>query len=181
MKSGEGAWTKEWEAVARRRAARGVGAFACAPRSTRLGSAAGWGVGGIFSSRTAFKLQNPCEISGWAPVYGLRGGSIRKKVIGHGMPAVVAGLAFRKQVGTPRRPVALLQEQASQHGGGVFVDPLVNEGRDLLSEIGGMRQTRQFKALKRVPRSREQELPGWLGRAGGHRPPMGTQRTVTDR
>jgi hypothetical protein len=41
---------------------------------------------------------------------------------------------------------------------------LIEQGGNLLAEIGGMRQTRQFKALQGVPRSRKQELPRWLGR-----------------
>lgn len=179
MRKATWGWAQEWGAVARRESARGASAFAWAPRSTRLGSAASQGVGGIFRSSAAYKLQHPCKTSGWTPVYGLRGGSIRKKVIGHGMRAIVAGLSLRKHVGLPRRSFSQLNQQARQHGCGVLVDPLVNQGRDLLAEIGGVRQTRQFKTLQGVPRSRKQELPRWLGRAGGHRPPMGTQRTVT--
>lgn len=172
MNDTRSAWTQESAAFSRTESARDAGAFACAARSTRLGSATDWGVGGILRSGTAFKLQNPCEISRRAAVYGLRDGSIRKKVIGHGMCAVVARFAFGEHVGRPWRPVSLLHEQARQHGGGVFVDPLVNQGRNLLAEIGGMCQTRQFKTLEGVPGSREQELPRWLGRAGGHRPPF---------
>ena len=176
-----GAWAQMWVAVARTESARAAGAFACAPRSTHLGSAAGPGVGDIFRSRAAYKLQHPCKTSGWTPVYGLRGGSIRKKVIGHGMRAIVTRLSLGKHVGQPRRSFSLLNQQARQHGCGVLVDPLVNQGGDLLAEIGGVRQTRQFKTLQGVPRSRKQELPRWLGRAGSHRPPMGTRRTVTER
>jgi hypothetical protein len=134
-----------------------------------VGNEAKQSVGGIFSSTTAHKLQKTYELSGWAPIYGLRGRSIRKKIIGHGMRSVAPGLGFGKRFRSTRRPVALLQEQARQHGGGVFFQPLIQQGADLLAEIGSMRQARQFKALQGVPRRREKELPRWLGRAGGQR------------
>jgi hypothetical protein len=158
-------------AFSRAGAARDAGAFARARLGTRVGGAASQGVGGIFCSRAAFKLQNPCEISGWAAVSGLRRGSIRKKIIGHGMCAVAARFAFRKHVGCARGPVALLHQQPREHGYGVFFHPLIKQRHDLLAEIGGMRQARQFKTLQGVPGSREQELPRWLSRACSHRPP----------
>jgi hypothetical protein len=181
MKNVASAWTQRWEAVARNGSARGAGAFARAPRSTPLGSAASQGVGGIFSSRAACKLQHPCKTSGRAAVYGLRGGSIRKKIIGHGMRAIVAGVAFGKHVRRPGGTLSLLQKQARQHSSGVFLHPLIEQGGNLLAEIGGMRQTRQFKALQGVPGSREQELPRWLGRTGGHRPPIGDAANISRR
>jgi hypothetical protein len=46
---------------------------------------------------------------------------------------------------------------------------LVEQGSDLLADIGGVREARQFKALQGAPRIREQELPGRLGRSGGHK------------
>jgi hypothetical protein len=159
MKNVASAWTQRWEAVARNRSAKRAGAFARTPRSTRLGSAASHGVGGIFSSRAAYQLQHPCKTSGWAAVYGLRDGSIRKKIIGHGMRAIVARVAFGKHVRRPGGTFSLLQKQARQHGSGVFFHPLIEQGGNLLAEIGGMRQTRQFKALQGVPGSGEQELP----------------------
>src|SRR5579863_3521420 len=162
-------WTREWVALAEGVAARDFDALAQAPRSTRSGSEASQSVGGIFSSMAARELQKSYKSSRWAPVYGLRGRSIRKKIIGHGVRSVAPGLGFGKWFRNVRRPLALLQKQARQHGGGVFFQPLVQKGGDLFAEIGGVRETRQFKALQAVARGREKEFPGWLGRAGGHR------------
>jgi hypothetical protein len=176
MKSGGSASAQEWEAVARRESARGAGAFARALGSTRLGSDTSQAVGDIFSARATYKLQHPCKTSGWAPVYVVRGGAIRKKIIGHGMRASVVGLAFGKHVRRPWRAFSLLNQQARQHRRGVLFHPLVKQSCNLLAEIGGMRQTRQFKTLQGIPGSREQELPGWLGRTRGHRPPFWGRR-----
>ena len=164
-----GGWTREWVALAKGVAARDFDAPAWAPRSTRVGNEARQSVGGIFSSMAARKLQKSYKSSRWAPVYGLRGRSIRKKIIGRGMRSIAPGLGFGKWFRNTRRPLALLQKQARQHGGGVLFQPLIQQGADLLAEIGSMRQARQFKALQGVPRSREKELPGRLGLAGGHR------------
>jgi hypothetical protein len=58
---------------------------------------------------------------------------------------------------------ALLQQPARQHGGGIFLEPGIEQLRDLLSEIGGVAEPRKFVTLQRVARRREKELPGWLG------------------
>lgn len=148
-----GGRAQEWMALARRCDARGLDAFVPAPWSTLLGSEANQSASGIFCSRTANKLPKPCKTSGWAAVYRLRGGSIRKKVIGHGVGAIVPGVTVKKQVGRAGRSFPLLHKQARQHGSGVFLHPLIKQGCNFLAEIGGMRQARQFEALQGVPRS----------------------------
>lgn len=173
MGSGEGPSAQEWEAVARSESARLAGAIARAQGSTRLGCGANQAARVIFGARTACKLHHACKTSGWAPVYRLRGAPIRKKIIGHGMHAIVPRVAFDKHVGRPWRALSLLKQQARQHGGGVLFHPLIKQRANLLAEVGGMGQARQFKTLQGAPGCRKQELPGWLGRAGGHRPPSG--------
>jgi hypothetical protein len=168
MENGAGGWTQGWGAFARDMDARDVGTFARALRSTRLGSAAKQRVGGTFSARAATMLHHPRKTSGWAAVYGLRGASIRKKIIGRGMRAIVAGIAGGKHVRGPGGTLPLFQKPARQHGGSVFFHPKIEQGGDLLAEIRGMREARQLKTLQRVPRSGKKELPGWLGGAGGH-------------
>jgi len=162
-------WTREWAALAKGVAARDFDALARAPRSTRLGNEARQSVGGIFSSTTAHNLQKTYKSSGWAPIYALRGCSIRKKIIGRGMCSVAPGLGFGEWLRSARRPLTLLQKQARQHGGGVFFHPLIQQGADFLADIGGVRETRQFKALQGVSRGREEKLPGRPGLSGGHR------------
>jgi len=60
--------------------------------------------------------------------------------------------------------LALVHQPAGEHGGGVFFEPLVEQGRDLLAEIGGVSEPCEFVALEAVARSREQELPRGLSR-----------------
>jgi hypothetical protein len=99
--------------------------------------------------------------------------SIRQKIIGHRMTVygrrfggglVQSGLGFRGE----NRAFALFDQPARNHGVGVFVEPLVQKGRDLLAEIGCVAEPREFIALERVARSSEKELPGWLGAIGVH-------------
>ena len=93
--------------------------------------------------------------------------SIRQKIIGHRMAVggvrfggglVRGGLGFRGE----NRALALLDQPSGDHGVGVFVELLVEEGRDLLGEIGSVAEAREFVALQRVARSGEKKLPGRL-------------------
>jgi hypothetical protein len=151
MRDGALSKTRRWEAVARKRFARVVGAFARAPRSTPSGNEADQSIGDRFSTRASNKLQNPCKNSRRTAVYRLRGGSIRKKIIGHRMLAIVSGFRAGKHVGRPDSAISLLQKQARQHGGGVLLHPLVQQSGDFFAEIGGMRKPRQLKTLQGVP------------------------------
>ena len=81
--------------------------------------------------------------------------SIRQKIIGHRMAVcgsrfggglVRSGLGFRGE----NRAFALLDQPAGDHGVGVFVEPLVEQGRDLLTEIGRVTEAREFVALQGV-------------------------------
>ena len=105
--------------------------------------------------------------------------SIRKNIIGHGMrhrawPASVHGTGYGMTVRgeqslaqsgfrDARRPFALLDQPAREHGAGVFFHPLIEQRANLLAEIGGMGKARKFVALERIPRSREKKLPRRLG------------------
>ncbi len=61
-----------------------------------------------------------------------------------------------------------LSGPAGNHGVGILVEPLVEQGRDLLAEIGGVTESGEFVALQGVAGSGEKELPGWLGAIGIH-------------
>ena len=98
---------------------------------------------------------------------------IRQKIIGHRMAVcgrrfggglVRSGLGFRGE----NRALALLDQPARDHGIGVFIEPLVEQGRDLLAEIGRVAEAGEFVALQRVAGSGEKELPGRLGAIGVH-------------
>lgn len=99
--------------------------------------------------------------------------SIRQKIIGHRMAVcgsrfggglVRRGLGFRGE----NRALALLDQPARNHCVSVFVEPLVEQGRDFLAEIGRVAEAGEFVALERVAGSGEKKLPGRLGAIGVH-------------
>ena len=99
--------------------------------------------------------------------------SIRQKIIGHRMAVcgsrfggglVRSGLGFRGE----NRALTLFDQPARDHCVGVFVEPLVEQGRDLLTEIGRVTEAREFVALQGVAGSGEKEFPGRLGAIGVH-------------
>jgi hypothetical protein len=71
---------------------------------------------------------------------------IDEKIIGHrmwvGSGAAGWGLAIFLLVA-----VAMFHEPTGQHGAGVFVEPLVQQGADLLTEIGGVAEASEFIGL----------------------------------
>jgi hypothetical protein len=99
-------------------------------------------------------------------------GPIRKNIIGHhsGHGMSIRGKQFlaRSVFRSSRRPFALLDQPACQHGASVFFDPLIKQSANLLAEIGGMTEARKFVALERIARSREKEFPRGLGSRTGH-------------
>jgi hypothetical protein len=99
--------------------------------------------------------------------------SIRQKIIGHRMAVGGSGLGsglVRRGLGVRglNGALALLDEPPSDHGVGVFVEPLVEEGRDLLAKIRGVGKAREFVAVQGVAGSGEKEFPRRLGAVVGH-------------
>ena len=99
--------------------------------------------------------------------------SIRQKIIGHRM--AVGGnrpgnylLRRSLDVGGAHVAFAQLEEHTSDHGVGIFVDPLIEERIDFLAQIGGVTQARKFVTVQGVARSGEEEFPRRLGAAGSH-------------
>jgi hypothetical protein len=123
--------------------------------------------GDLGGARTSAELRNEHRkiafTSCRASVRGLRGRATTKKIIGRSMTVVpcrfTRGSVFVNLLGT----FPLFHQPARQHGGGIFFHPKVKKRADLLAEIGGMAETREFIALQGVSRSREKELPRWLG------------------
>lgn len=181
MKNGIGGWTRWCEAPARESLARAEYAFVRTPRSTRLGSEANRSISGIFGAGATNKPPKTCKTSGWTAIYGLGGGSIRKKIIGHGMCAILSGFGGRKHAGHPGGTFALLEKPAGQQGSGVFFHPLINQSDNFLAEIGRVGQTRQFKTLQRVSRSGKKKLPRRLRRSVGHKPPLGDDAHINSK
>ena len=120
-----------------------------------------------FSPRRASERSVAAARNVWASE------TIRQKIIGHRM--AVGGKRFgggllRRGLGVRglNCALALLDEPAGDHGVGVFVEPLVEEGRDFLAQVGGVGEAREFVAVKRVAGSGEKKLPRRLGAVVGH-------------
>lgn len=162
-----------WEAVARplmkgivRRMERASGSTPFRPCGAR-GSLDQFRKTERISPRRASERSTAAARNVWAS------DSIRQKIIGHRMAVcrrgfgaglVRRGLGFRGKNGA----LALLDQPAGDHGVGVFVEPLVEKGRDLFAEIGRVAKPREFVALEGVAGSGEKELPGRLGAVRGH-------------
>src|SRR5260370_11956657 len=118
---------------------------------------------GVASARTSGKLrilhpQMTCN-SGGASICGRRDRLIRKKVIGRCVSVFRQMFTSRSVCLRLLRAFPLVHQPARQHGRGVFLHPKVQQRGNLLAEIGGMVETREFKALQRISRSREEKLP----------------------
>lgn len=155
----EAQWWATAEPESVRRARR---TFARLPQSTLSGSESRQRIGDKFSAKASNKHLKTCKPSGRAAICRLRGGSIRKKIIGHRLRSIMPGFPGGKCFRQPRGTFPLVQKPARQHSGGVLFHPLVQQCTDLLAEIGGVGKTGQFKTLQRVPRSGKKELPGRL-------------------
>lgn len=116
----------------------------------------------------SIRPQKPRIFLRWAPMTCRNGRAIREKIIGHRMRGMAPRFAVRRGLLNGRGPLALLHQPAGQHGRGIFLHPLVHQRADLLAEIGGMAQPRQFIALQTGLRSREKELPRRLGLVNSH-------------
>lgn len=182
MREGNGGATQGWEELARESCARVGWAFARASGSTPSGKESKLGFCDIFSGKTTTIPQKEGKTSGRAANYGPWRASIRKKIIGHRMRPVAARFRGGKRLWGSRGTLPLLHKPASQHGGGVFFQPLIQHGGNFLAEIGGMRKTGQFKTLQRVPGSGKKELPWRLRGTGDHETSnKGTLLTIVDK
>jgi hypothetical protein len=160
------------EGIGRARLCEAFGANAGAGKwkplvRTSRGTPSGRGDHRFVSARAGGKLwvehREIAFTSSRASICGRRDRPIRKKIIGHGMSVFpcrfTGGSVFLNLLGV----LPLLHQPASQHGRGIFLHPKIEQSADLLAEIGGMAETREFVALERVSRSREEELPRRLG------------------
>jgi len=98
-----------------------------------------------------------------ASVCGRRGRAIRKKIIGHGMSASRKRFSRGNVLLPVLRAFPLLHQPAGQHGCGILPHPKIEKRANLLAEVGGMAETREFIALQRISRSGEEKFPRRLG------------------
>jgi hypothetical protein len=92
---------------------------------------------------------------------GRRGRLIRKKIIGHGLHGFAASIAVCRRF-LRHRVLALMHQQSRQQRRSVLFQPGIQQLGDLLAEIGGVVQAREFVALQGIAGSGEQELPRGL-------------------
>lgn len=121
-----------------------------------------------FRAGAGEQLQKTHTASAFPSIYVLRGRSIRKKIIGHTLCVRRAFLAVCDGRRDVRGAFTLLEQQPRDRGVGLIGQPLVHQRADLLTQIGGVRQTGQFKTLERILRSGQQKIPRWLVSAAGH-------------
>jgi hypothetical protein len=101
--------------------------------------------------------------SSGASVCGRRDGPIRKKIIGHGMSIFRERFSSESIFRRLLRTLPLFHQPARQHGGGIFLDPKVEKRADLLAEIGGMAETREFIISAASCAKRREETPTEVG------------------
>jgi hypothetical protein len=93
---------------------------------------------------------------------------IRKNIIGRSVSGLRQQIADAGRFLCSRRVLTLLNQVAREHSCRVLLHPLIEKRGNLLAEIGRVIETREFIALERIARSREQELPRWLGEGTSH-------------
>ena len=114
------------------------------------------------------KLRRVGEVSGSSTRSARRNDPIRKNVIGRSAALGSNRSGRRSGLFAEDGAFALIHEPASEHGGGVFLEILVEEGAQFLAEIGGVSEAGEFVALEGVAGSGEKELPGRLSVIGVH-------------
>lgn len=107
--------------------------------------------------------RSAVESSGTSPRCAWRNETIREKIIGHRMSVGARGFGrgriFRGKDGA----LALLDQPASQHGGRVFLEPLVEQIGNLLAEIGSVSKAGKLVGLQSSAGSGEKKFPRSLG------------------
>ena len=94
---------------------------------------------------------------------------VHQKIIGRTMAVGRSGLGrpgfFRRSV---HGEVPLLDEPTSEIRSSVFLEPLIEQGSDLLARIGGVGEAGEFIRLQRIAGSGEKEFPGSPGASLRH-------------
>jgi hypothetical protein len=138
------------------------------PRSDR----ASWKLSGAACLGNRAKRQKSSRASQRAASNTRRDRLIRKNIMGHSTRVVrrMKGLRFAglRRLPNARRAFALLHEPSREHGGGVFIEPRIEQLANLLAEIGGVAEPRQLVTLQRGKRRRQEKLPGRFGPFDGH-------------
>jgi hypothetical protein len=67
-----------------------------------------------------------------------------------------------------RRLQALVDQPTSQHGGSVFLEPLVKQFTNFFPQVGRVAQAGEFVGLKSITRGGDEKFPRRLGTVFGH-------------
>lgn len=94
---------------------------------------------------------------------------VRQNIIGHDATGRGSLLGIPSRVSGEGGAFTVFDQPASEHGGRVLLEPLIEEIADLLAQIGGVAEAGEFVGLKGAARSGEKEFPGSLGVKLGHR------------
>jgi hypothetical protein len=124
----------------------------------------GWGKtrwSALHSGVALARLHNSTRVSLSIANCGRRGRLIREKIIGHGLHSLTTPIAVYRCF-FHRGVLALAHQPARQQRRCIFFQPGIQQLGDLLTEIGGVVQAREFVALQGIAGSGEQELPGGL-------------------
>jgi len=139
-----------------------------AAQGTPVRRGAGWSRSVASSLKLKWWPRNCALDSRRAARCWWRSGLFREKIIGHSVRSIEPRFCPGDGVRNLPGMLSLFHQPARQHGRGVFFEPLVEQGTDLLAEIGGMTQARQFVGLQRIARCGQKKLPRRLGPIAGH-------------
>jgi hypothetical protein len=103
------------------------------------------------------------ECSGAAARGARRTGMIRQNIIGRRVSVGGRGLGLRRIFNGQDRTFALFDQPAGKHGGGILLQPLIEELADFLAQIGGVAEAGEFVGLQGIARGGEKKFPGSLG------------------
>lgn len=139
---------------------------ACASAPPRVPEFAGDVANRKLESR--IEAQIPAKSSGCAPAGPRRSRAIREEIIGHSRGFFGRLAGGGNSVHHGKLAFAMLHEPARQQGRGSFLHPLINQGRNLLAQVGGVAEPGKLVALQTVPGSRKEKLPRRLSLVAGH-------------
>jgi len=113
-------------------------------------------------------LRRADQTSGLLTRGARRNDTFPQKVIGRTTPLVFGGCGRGRSLFGEDGAFALVHQPARQHGGGIFLEILIQERAQFLAQIGRMSEAGEFIALQGIAGSGEKEFPGRLGVVGVH-------------
>lgn len=175
MRIRRGGGTQRCEALSAGAMTRGCGQTKHHGLSTPMSLAKSSRLGGKSHGKVQNERRKIVITSRWAAICERRYGPLREIVIGRAHAVIARRPVRGNGVVRDRRALALLHQPAREHGGGVLLDPLIEQRANLPAEIGGVAEARKLVALQRGARSGEQEFPRGLRFMNGQEgPPEGS-------